>query len=748
MPISCLGCMTLAVSVHAKISQATTRQLAFYSSTSTSAGRGRGFFRVMKIHGSASKVNQIHRCFAPVSAAVLPSLHLLTRKSSLATANNAEQHHQDSSFVTIQNHSPSSITMAPAQSKYVRNGVDVYLADSICSLQESLSWWRLNQGGLYCKDHIIHGLSIGSLVCSGEYLSDTTIITKLSKDDATGPTMYNLRVEAARTAIKDKHQIGVIIERRHPELAKRGIALPAKYALMGWWVLTDFWVEWTQEERGTGKNKRMVNVKMLMGRLDKVDAEDGIWWSKDADEKDPAMTELRPFEKTVCATCTCNMQRRHVEYLFCGRPACASANNSNDWAASSDTRTYSSTYLTWRPTTVMLQVIPPKHDYLPPAPVQLTKAKLKQLFDGGDARPGWDSYLCQQCNHFNMREYWNRLVCSTCGNTLNIKLPEFEFEDLVDDFWLDLKDGSEIPGIVSAKTVELINNLTHDKYIIKGFRLHDGNELLFAYPKHVAIYEEGGWKELWTEHWREVQNGNIGFRRFTKSTGSTPDGQLTRWFGQNYGETYQTRMNMADIPFDQAPSIVLKIHNKLKDTTNEIAGLSASFNEITTIGNYPNQSMTWHSDGEDSVVGDMVVSASLGAPAQMSFALQNKYMIGQYYNSYEIPIVAGCLKETEKRDLEDQLEKDEITMDEFGTKWKALVDGCTLGSKYHKVLIEVPLAGSGTLMMQKGTTLNDIYLHKVDNKGMVRLVNTARYLKTGGGNNEGDAEECADEGEA
>ena len=48
---------------------------------------------------------------------------------------------------------------------------------------------------------------------------------------------------------------------------------------------------------------------------------------------------------------------------------------------------------------------------------------------------------------------------------------------------------------------------------------------------------------------------------------------------------------------------------------------------------------------------DMVISASLGAPAQMSFALQNKYMTGKYYNGYEVPVIAGCLKKTEEREI-------------------------------------------------------------------------------------------------
>ena len=114
--------------------------------------------------------------------------------------------------------------------------------------------------------------------------------------------------------------------------------------------------------------------------------------------------------------------------------------------------------------------------------------------------------------------------------------------------------------------------------------------------------------------------------------------------------------------------IVMKIHKKPKDTANEIAGLSASFNEIITIGDYPNQLMTWHSDGEDSVIGYMAISASLAAPAQMSFALQNKYMAGKYHKSYEAPLVAGCLKETEKRDLESQLENGELTDEKFRKK--------------------------------------------------------------------------------
>ena len=104
----------------------------------------------------------------------------------------------------------------------------------------------------------MEGITVGSCPCAAEFLNDSNMITRIARQGE-GASLYGQRLSTAQKAIDQKNEVGVLIERRHPELERRGIKLPDKeqYALMGWWILTDIWVDWQSEKGKT--------FKVLMG---------------------------------------------------------------------------------------------------------------------------------------------------------------------------------------------------------------------------------------------------------------------------------------------------------------------------------------------------------------------------------------------------------------------------------------------------------------------------------------------------
>jgi len=122
-------------------------------------------------------------------------------------------------------------------------------------------------------------------------------------------------------------------------------------------------------------------------------------------------------------------------------------------------------------------------------------------------------------------------------------------------------------------------------------------------------------------------------RCITRSNGARDQRPLTGWFGHNFGVPYKTRMEAPTALLIEAP---LPIPYILRDLGNDVRlalsmcnpgsnSVVPSFNEALIVGNYPGQKMNWHSDGEDSVVGDVVASISFGSfGAHVFFGLNQK----------------------------------------------------------------------------------------------------------------------------
>ena len=243
------------------------------------------------------------------------------------------------------------------ESKYwIRNGVKVFLASCIGELQECLPWWKLNQGGLYHKDGIIHGIRIGEHMCQAEYLDDLNMLTRLSWEKPGVGSHFDKRLEMARQACDEKRQIGVMIHRNHPRLAELGIEFPDResFALMEYWVITDYWIDWQTDNKGA-------DLKVLTARFQKVSRE-GVWWgaqetsakqqagssSEEGTEAVTNATNVKNPRSSHCGMCGQEMVARYKDELFCGRPECDSSKSPPDTKQRPKKRTYLKAYLAQR----------------------------------------------------------------------------------------------------------------------------------------------------------------------------------------------------------------------------------------------------------------------------------------------------------------------------------------------------------------------------------------------------------------
>ena len=572
---------------------------------------------------------------------------------------------------------------------------------------------------------------MGTFPCAAELLNDSNIITRLAKQGE-GASRYGERLALARKAMETKAEIGAIIEKGHPELKRRGIEFPTdeKYALMGWWILSDIWVDWQSED---GKD-----VQLLMGRFEVVD-EKGVWWGSQTETSDDDETpkQSEASETTTCASCSQEMNARYEGKVFCGRPDCSSSANAASTAHLPHPRVYRQHYIQKRASMEGRTRNP--YPYLPAEPVQLTKDELVNLLavkkpeKNTDKtffsdRPMWQSYLCRRCKVSNQRTTWAELVCRKCKNVLPVKLPDIAFEDVVHKDFRDLDIDTDIDKYIkfNDSAVKRSPRTITERAIVETFELHDNNRILVLFPNKMI---DGTLRDLYERAYALYQSGDLELLRGL--TQSFQTGQRTAWFGVNFGVQYNMRVGVLNHKMDDCPRVIKEIIELMTEMIEEALGKRPDFNEVLSIGNYPNQHMNYYSDGEKNVVGDVVASLSLGSLANMSFALNNEYYTGRVTkNNYppSDPIVAGTLEETEKRALHKKLKDGEVIKDEFQEEWDAIIKPLKHGQS-KKMQLKVPLP-FGTTLVQYGSSMQKLYAHEVElaSGGFMRMVSTGRTL--------------------
>ncbi|KAK7964135.1 hypothetical protein PG988_011109 [Apiospora saccharicola] len=254
------------------------------------------------------------------------------------------------------------------------------------------------------------------------------------------------------------------------------------------------------------------------------------------------------------------------------------------------------------------------------------------------------------------------------------------------------------------------------------------NRVCLVIPKDPAIVSPVGSKAKFSKLWAGVQDGSIPLKRCPVT--EKIFGQLTRFLATNYGVDYNAKMRTQTTPFSEAPEIIRELRDDLTSLVADITGEKPEFNEGLAIGNYPDMSMGWHSDGERGV-GPIVASFSYGGTALMKFDIKNKFKFGRGGpgNAYEYEtILPGCVDEHPKRVLQRKRDSGRITEEKYREEFRTIVNSAKKTPE-PKPILEMPLPGTGAVMIQVGPSLNTRYNHMVEHQGIARLVFTCRSIQ-------------------
>ncbi|KAI1268699.1 hypothetical protein F5Y18DRAFT_376462 [Xylariaceae sp. FL1019] len=609
---------------------------------------------------------------------------------------------------------------------------DCYTASNRSQLSESLSWFRISQGGLYSKDCCILGILLGECPAPGDMLTDRVIVTRVSDLPlGNSPQVFKQRNKMASKAQQERSQIGIVVSAKHPSVKikpPRGEA----FALLGFWVLTDTWTIW--ETCDTTRPGQPNIRRVLMGRLDKVDTSQGIWWTSERTSAGEIVSSA------ACPHCGTHIPARYEGISCCTHGECPKAIDPSEENTFKTAPAYSKEWMAMRPDLSELPVA--SVDYLPKDDTETRPSTKDQVIASSLHRPGWTGFLCKTCNAFNQHIFWSKHVCRRCGNQPNPLLPlvRLSFQDVVDESFIALSDGSHVPGWKTFKTgnpptaaITTCDVRTTQNFMIQKFEFTEESFVAVLYPKQHVLSNPGQNPSVWYQKCIDYfDSGSVELQRHAFSR--YPD-QRSAFFGTNFGDHYEFSQDVQDTPFEDADEVILSLKRYVEDAIREATGTSMSSNECLALAYYKNGSMGWHSDNEKGIIGDTIAAVSLGASCTMEFCLKDDVYTGKKGSKIvdtEAPLLRGAAKKVEKDLLDDRLRDKEITKGEHDALVRELLADVKAPRESYKILqMEIP--GTGAIIIQSGVDINRLFKHRISmDKGLQRLSFTFRTVETKG----------------
>lgn len=219
-------------------------------------------------------------------------------------------------------------------------------------------------------------------------------------------------------------------------------------------------------------------------------------------------------------------------------------------------------------------------------------------------REHWNGRYCHNCGRLNSKVQWNRWVCASCNVTIEeAKDTIYPATDFV---------GSHVmkhPGMYGL-TKEDSGTLDEGSSLFYG-DLPFGGRVYLIRPASGNLFDP-----LFEEYQKEGLSRDM-FRRSPLKSAYV-SGQHTSHFQHNGGVPYNFSCHVTTESFEDGPLIVRKTRDILESTASRILDRDVEFNEVLSCAYKKEQKMNFHSDNEVGVQGT-IAALSLGSPAKMTF---------------------------------------------------------------------------------------------------------------------------------
>ncbi|KAF5389462.1 hypothetical protein D9757_004253 [Collybiopsis confluens] len=326
------------------------------------------------------------------------------------------------------------------------------------------------------------------------------------------------------------------------------------------------------------------------------------------------LSEKRPgLEDRICSFC-----RTSSPLVFAEGWGCLNASCQYFWTLPERGLTYFSELLEFDPEFLQICPLPPLdpgyRNIIPSQPVArpLNAITTTQLFSRG--------MHCALCGRLSCRYKWQHWECAHCHNIIPISGSIRRALDLKNhhtgvtfDYNFVRKDTGVIRQSPSS----------FEKGHVQTFLLPEGRGRVHHIQHNSQFTQQ--MDGLFEEYQRQASDGTLPFMRWPLRSHKLRGALLTNYFSQNCGEPYHVESFVAyvggtanTLPWDRAPSAVVKAKAFIEERVNLALGMSLDFNEVLSAAYMDKQKMSFHTDDEKGL-GDTVAGLSLGSPALMHF---------------------------------------------------------------------------------------------------------------------------------
>ncbi|KFY32355.1 hypothetical protein V493_00282 [Pseudogymnoascus sp. VKM F-4281 (FW-2241)] len=464
-------------------------------------------------------------------------------------------------------------------------------------LCETLPYYKAYMSGAYLHDGLVRASLIDKEVRERDVFDEEIVIT---------------RCGGGRTIDADTGKMHQTTDQQRSQgNSKSPSKLPHYYNVLGWFHVTDVWVE------------IMEGCRTWCVRMEKIRLGEKSWW---ATAGSPLPNPYRVLNAIKAAALGCLHCKTTSKAIFEQGWACLKSSCDKffvfDPPVDDQKLNYSEAFLKER--TAYSGITPG-----PLAPPLITEADMITTGRSGTEFAFRQGIVCPVCKGCSRRIQWSKWSCETvgCGFTHSLTIRTISVKDTMRESERHRRQQNyehEFGIKFEAKRLGAYNVF---EYGVPG---PDGKVVgvIRLFKSEAAINKQPDGPD---DLFQLIQVRDFDLRRRPARQANSSGEVITNHFATNWGAPYKFVVAQSSRGFSEAPIVIIKALKRLtwagEQTLTDAGESFQPFNELLSVGYFEDGSIGYHDDGE-STLGPTVATLSLGASATMSLRPKAKAAVG------------------------------------------------------------------------------------------------------------------------
>ncbi|GES91562.1 hypothetical protein RCL_jg13816.t2 [Rhizophagus clarus] len=522
---------------------------------------------------------------------------------------------------------------------------------------ETLAYFRSYQSGVYHKDNVVYAYLLDAFGAKRDFCNGRVIISHGGGKSSKQNDKYELSKSQLPTDNSIKSLLNNYVHNQPLAIivgnkcSISNFRVPARYCVLGMYLITHAWAEHEDSKDGedstdltdeeslidnipsetktrTKTNKHKTKSEPFIRwkfRFEWIDTQEFLpWWEYPTETMRTDMMDLDYSDNTshsplyqdpTCSKCK-KRSFRIYESWMCLNCLCESFWKvwnpiKKKWEIAPQDLQYNQKFLSPGFISEEIFSIPLPYSIIPP-PIKINDIGAYTLMH-------WRGFHCRRCGRVSCRVKWSCWECPNCRKTLLAPKTIVSKSMLIDPYRpVFIGPATDCEGsILDGSNITRERTILSNGAVLVTYRFPEENQI-FHYVSNEICNEM---PDIFLRDFQEIDNEQLK-RHPIKCRMETQI--FARQFTLNVGEHYRFALELNTVPWVEAPRVcsdtLSYVQNIIKDF---LPGVSHDFNQMLVAMYMEGQKMSWHDDGEKGV-GPIIVSLSLGSPAEMKIRRKPK----------------------------------------------------------------------------------------------------------------------------